>query len=177
LPTGTFKICIFGNGGVGKTSLIQRYVAGHFSESTKMTIGVDIASKRLEIEDWKVTLQIWDFGGEDRFRFFLPTYASGSSGGVFMYDLTRYSTLMEFDDWIKIFNSGANTENNKVPILMVGGKADLEEKRSVTFKEGCEFSKSHNMYDAIECSAKNGQNVELIFKSIARKIMENLELI
>ena len=70
MRTATFKICIFGDGGVGKTTLVQRYVTGQFSQSTKMTIGVDIVTKHVQIEDWFVTLQIWDFGGEERFRFF-----------------------------------------------------------------------------------------------------------
>ena len=69
MRTATFKICIFGDGGVGKTTLVQRYVTGQFSQSTKMTIGVDIVTKQVQIEDWFVTLQIWDFGGEARFRF------------------------------------------------------------------------------------------------------------
>jgi len=75
MQSATFKICIFGAGGVGKTTLVQRYITGHFRESTKMTIGADILIKELEINNWKVRLQIWDFGGEARFIFFLPPYA------------------------------------------------------------------------------------------------------
>ena len=67
----TYKICIFGNGGVGKTSLLQRYLTGEFTLNLKVTIGVDIASKSLKLEDSKVILQIWDFGGEERFKIFM----------------------------------------------------------------------------------------------------------
>ena len=175
--SATFKICFFGDGGAGKTTLIQRFVTGRFNESTLMTIGVDIATKQLKIEDWDVSLQIWDFGGEERFRFFLPAYARGSFAGIFMYDITRYSTLMDFDNWLKVFKNGANYELKPIPILMVGGKSDLEFDRGITFEQAQNFAASRNIFDVIECSSKTGQNVDLIFTYITRKIMENVGLI
>ncbi|MCK4688545.1 MAG: GTP-binding protein, partial [Candidatus Lokiarchaeota archaeon] len=80
-----FKICIFGDGGVGKTTLVKRYMTGVFKGDSTMTIGVDFHVKKLEINGLNVSLQIWDFAGEDRFRFLLPSYVIGASGGIFMY--------------------------------------------------------------------------------------------
>ncbi len=79
-----FKLCIFGDGGVGKTTLVKRYLTGVFAGDTTMTIGVDFHIKKLNIEGKEVGLQIWDFAGEDRFRFLLPSYVFGTSGGIFM---------------------------------------------------------------------------------------------
>ena len=177
MQSATFKICIFGAGGVGKTTLVQRYITGHFRESTKMTIGADILIKDLEFNDWKVRLQIWDFGGENRFRFFLPPYARGAFAGIFMYDITRYNSLLDFDEWVKIFMKGASFGGKEVPVLMVGGKLDLEERRMITAEEASHFALSRNVYKIIECSSKTGQNVELIFKDITNKIMEDYKLL
>jgi len=177
MQSATFKICIFGAGGVGKTTMVQRYITGRFKESTKMTIGADILIKELEFNNWKVRLQIWDFGGEARFRFFLPPYARGAFAGIFMYDITRYNTLLDFDDWVKIFMKGASFGERQVPVLMVGGKLDLEGRRTISAEEASHFALSRNVYKIIECSSKTGQNVELIFRDIANKIMEVYELI
>ncbi|TFG23464.1 MAG: GTP-binding protein [Promethearchaeota archaeon] len=177
LYSATFKICIFGNGGVGKTTLIQKYISGRFDQTTKMTLGVDILTKRIMMDKWNVTLQIWDFGGEERFRFFLPAYARGSFGGIYMYDITRYNSLLDFDDWITIFKKGAGYEQNPIPIIMVGGKLDLEEKRAIFFEDAHNFSRARNINDVIECSSKTGQNIELIFKYLCYRIMKNIEML
>lgn len=177
MNSATFKICIFGNGGVGKTTLIQKYISGRFEHQTKMTLGVDILTKRIMMGNWNLILQIWDFGGEERFRFFLPAYARGSFGGIFMYDTTRYNSLLDFDEWIAVFKRGAQYEQNPIPIIMVGGKIDLEDKRIVFFKDAHNFSRDRNINDVIECSSKTGQNVELIFRYLSYRIMKNNELI
>ena len=177
MQSATFKICIFGTGGVGKTTLVQRYITGRFRESTKMTIGADILIKELEFNDWKVRLQIWDFGGEERFRFFLPPYARGAFAGIFMYDITRYNSLIDFDEWVQIFMKGASFGDKQVPILMVGGKSDLEDRRMVSSEEASHFALARNVYKIIECSSKTGYNVELIFRDITNKIMEDYQLL
>jgi len=101
-----FKLCIFGDGGVGKTTLLGRYLTGIFKANQSITIGVDFHVKKLEVNGKKVLLQIWDFAGEKRFRFLLPSYVLGASGGIFMYDITRYSSLKNFPEWVKIFKNG-----------------------------------------------------------------------
>ena len=173
MQSGTFKICIFGDGGVGKTTLIQKYVSGHFKESTKMTIGLDIATKVIEVKDWSVKLQLWDFGGEERFRFFLPAYARGSFAGIFVYDITRYASLRNFDLWLSTFKKGVDFEYNPIPLLMVGAKSDLEDERSIPIEEALDFAQIKNIFEVIECSAKMGENVESIFEEITLKILKD----
>ena len=81
---GAFKLCIFGDGGVGKTTLVQRYLTKIFNEDLKMTIGADFSIKTFEIEGKKVVVRIWDFAGEERFKVLLPSFAKGADGGIFM---------------------------------------------------------------------------------------------
>ena len=173
MQSGTFKICIFGDGGVGKTTLIQKYVSGFFKESTKMTIGLDIATKVIEIKDWSVKLQLWDFGGEERFRFFLPAYARGSFAGIFVYDITRYASLRNFDLWLNTFKKGVDFEISPIPLLMVGAKLDLEDSRSIPIEEALDFAQIKNIFEVIECSSKTGENVESIFECITLQILKN----
>jgi len=175
-PEVTFKICIFGDGGVGKTTLTRRYLSGFFEMDTKMTLGAEIFVKYVSVKDMKVVLQIWDFGGEDMFRFLLPAYSRGSSGGIFMYDITRYQSLKKLDDWIKTFKEGLTEKEKQIPILIVGGKLDLQEKRSVLAEDTVNLLKSDNLFDHIECSAKSGENVELVFETLVRKMLENTNL-
>ena len=173
MQSGTFKICIFGDGGVGKTTLIQKYVSGYFKESTKMTIGLDIATKILEVKDWSVKLQLWDFGGEERFRFFLPAYARGSFAWIFVYDITRYASLRNFDDWLEMFKKGVDFEKKPIPLLMVGAKLDLEDERSIPIEEALDFAQIKGINEVIECSSKTGENVESVFISITLQILKS----
>ncbi len=174
---GTFKLCIFGDGGVGKTTLVNRYLTKVFDESIKMTIGADFYVKDLEIEGKKVVIRIWDFGGEQRFKVLLPSFAKGADGGIFMYDITRYTSVKNIDDWLSIFEKSAQDKQINIPIVMVGGKLDLQEKRSVATEDAVELSEKHNLQGYHECSSKTGENVEEIFISITKKIMESIKLI
>ncbi|MFX1311464.1 MAG: Rab family GTPase [Promethearchaeota archaeon] len=170
-----FKLCIFGDGGVGKSTLIRRYVTKVFEEKTKMTIGADFSVKNLEVDGKNVTLRIWDFAGEERFRVLLPSFVKGADGGIFMYDVTRYSTLNNIKDWLSIFKYFVSNDQTRIPIIMIGGKADLQDQRSVKPEEAKELSKNYNLQGFYECSSKTGDNVEIIFEDITRKMLENRE--
>lgn len=168
-----FKVCVFGDGGVGKTTLIRRFVTRIFKEDLKMTIGADFSVKNVEIDSRPITLRIWDFAGEDRFRVLLPAFAKGADGGIFMYDTTRYSSLGKIKDWLSIFEYFVSNDQTKIPIIMVGGKIDLEDKRSVFTEEAEELSRNYELRGYFECSSKTGDNVEEIFKFIAKTMVDN----
>ena len=171
-----FKVCIFGDGGVGKSCLVSRYLTGFFKTDTSMTIGVDFLLKMMEIDGKKVALQIWDFAGEDRFRFLLPRYADGASGAVFMFDITRNSSLKNLPEWLDVFKQGEDLHRD-IPIIMIGGKLDLRDRRSVYSKDAVDLAQKHNLYDYIECSAKTGENVEILFHKLTRALMERAGMI
>ena len=171
-PDVLFKVCFFGDGGVGKTTLIGRYITGIFKTNQSLTIGVDFHVKKIKVDNKIVSLQIWDFAGENRFRFLLPSYVLGASGGIFMYDITRFSSLKNFPEWIEIFKKGiTKAQDKRLPVLMVGGKLDLSYKRAVSSKEAYDLAKEHNLYGYIECSSKDGRNIEDIFTEIAKLML------
>lgn len=172
-----FKICIFGETCVGKTTLAQRFLKGYFEEDIKVTMGAEILVKFLEIEDKKIVLQVWDFGGESIFNFLLPLYSKGSSGGIFMFDLTRHNTLTRIKDWLDCFKQDLNFETEDIPILLVGSKLDLKDQINVSQKEAKVIAQRYNLFEYIECSSKTGENVELIFKTLLRRILRDNKLI
>jgi small GTP-binding protein len=165
--TSSFKILIFGDGGVGKTTLIQRYVTGSFNQSQKITIGVDFFTKTLFVNEEKVILQIWDFGGENRFRFILPAYCAGAKGGIFAFDTTRLESLLHINDWLEVVRGTVPT----LPIIMVGTKADLVDHRSVATEEIETKMQELAITDLFEVSSKTGQNVEEVFDAISRHML------
>jgi len=168
-----FKLCIFGTGGVGKTTLIKRFMTKIFEEDIKMTIGADFSIKNIKLDDRTVTLRIWDFAGEERFRVLLPSFAKGADGGIFMFDTTRYSSIRDIDDWLAIFEYFISESKATIPIIMVGGKIDLVDKKSIETEEAMELSNKYGLYGYFECSSKTGENVEEIFKFLANKMIEH----
>lgn len=173
----TYKVVIFGDAGCGKTTLTQRFLTNLFKSDTKMTIGVDFEVKSMDINGKKVKLQIWDFGGEERFRFLLPTYVRGANGALFMYDVTNYSSLAHIDDWMLVVRKEIKSEPDTFPIIVVGGKADLIDDREVTGDEGINIAKSRGVDGFIECSSKSGENVEETFDALTRLMIQKSKLL
>jgi small GTP-binding protein len=136
-----------------------------------MTIGVDFEVKSLSVDEQKVKLQIWDFGGEERFRFLLPTYVRGARGGLFLYDITNYSSIAHIDDWLSVIKKEIRAED-LFPIIVVGGKVDLVENREVSSADGIKIARSRNVNGFIETSSKTGENVETTFEALTRLMLE-----
>lgn len=163
------KVLTGGDGGVGKTTLLHRYVEGKFSSETKMTIGVEFFLKELMIDDQKVLLQLWDFGGQERFRFLLKSYVIGARGALLMFDLTRAMSLERIPEWVNI----CRKENPNLPILFLGSKADLLDDMNISKDYIMSFKEKFNLYDYLEVSSKTGQNVESAFESVTKEILKS----
>jgi len=162
------KILTAGEGGVGKTTLLHRYVEGKFSAETKMTIGVEFFLKEVIIDQKYCTLQLWDFGGQERFRFLLESYVLGAKGALLMFDLTRMMTLESLDQWIKIVRRG----DPNLPVLFLGTKLDLEDDIQVDDEYARSFLNEFNLIDYIKISSKTGENVGKAFEVLTRNILE-----
>lgn len=162
------KILTAGDGGVGKTTLLHRYVEGKFSAETKMTIGVEFFLKETEIDSKQCTLQLWDFGGQERFRFLLESYVLGAKGALLMFDLTRMSSLQNLEQWLNIVRKG----DPNLPVLFVGTKLDLGEEIQVDDDYAKSFLKEYNLIDFLKISSKTGEHVSDAFNILTQKILE-----
>jgi small GTP-binding protein len=168
----TFKILLLGNASVGKTSFTKRYCYNIFNPSERLTIGVDFHVKTIDLHDKKIKLQIWDVGGEDRFRFLLPTYCLGANAAFLLYDITRYDTLDNIGEWTSIVRQ----KSGAVPIMLVGAKVDLEaDQRKITREYGIQTAEKHNLASFAEISSKTGQNVTKTFEVLTELALEKME--
>ncbi|MHA1148391.1 MAG: Rab family GTPase [Promethearchaeota archaeon] len=162
------KILTAGEGGVGKTTLLHRYVEGKFSAETKMTIGVEFFLKELILEDRVCTLQLWDFGGQERFRFLLESYVLGAKGALLMFDLTRPMTLENLEQWVNIVRKS----DPHLPVLFIGTKLDLTEDIMVDDDYAAQYQEHFKLFDYMKISSKTGEGVHEAFEKLTRKILE-----
>jgi small GTP-binding protein len=158
-----YKLVVAGEGGVGKTTLIIRYCEGIFKHDTRTTVGVGFASKEVNLGDESIKLQIWDFGGEERFRFILPAYCKGANAALLAFDTTRFQSVRNLPEWVEIIRKNAGN----IPIILVGTKIDLDEKRTVKREEGEQFSKKNGLNGYYDVSSKTGLNVDTVFSRVA----------
>lgn len=166
----TFKVLMLGEASVGKTTLTHKYIRGIFIDNPRLTIGVDFFTKKIRINDKKISLQIWDFGGEERFRFLLPTYTKGSNAAYFLYDITSKNSLDSIGDWLEIVRENAGN----IPIILVGTKLDLEEYRQVDYSYAEKIKEKFALAGHIEVSAKTGKNIEESFKMMVKILMKQI---
>ncbi|UCG70883.1 MAG: GTP-binding protein [Thermoplasmata archaeon] len=167
------KICLIGEGGVGKTSLIKRFVFDQFADDYLITIGTKVTKKDLMIKDPKtkedrnVTMLIWDIMGQKGFREILrDAYFYGAQGAIAVCDVTRRDTLSDLEGWI---NSLYETSKS-VPLVFIGNKVDLANEAELSFKDVREFALKYEDPTVFLSSAKTGVNVNLAFRTLAEKI-------
>ena len=163
-----FKITLFGPGGVGKTSLLIRYIKDYFNPDLKQTIGSNFLIKDVELEDKHVRLLLWDIGGQEQFSKLRTIYFKGSNAALGVYDVTSPQSLLKLPGWV---SSIKKTVKKAIPMLVLGNKIDLE--RKVEKSEAEDLSKRLNC-EYLETSAKTGENVEIAFEKIARACLETI---
>ena len=117
-----FKIALFGEGGVGKSTLLAAKCHQTFNAASKMTIGIDFACVPFDEDpDHPSTLLAFDLGGQERFQFIHNSYIAGLKGAIILYDVTRFKSFDSIEKW----NNLIMTENPETPIVLVGAKKDL----------------------------------------------------
>jgi len=162
-----FKIVVLGESGVGKTSLLLRYVENKFTIATKSTIGSDFLSKEIEVDGKPITLQIWDTAGQERFQGLGNSFYRGADGVIFVFDVTRKKSFDELPAWKKSFLIQIGQEaNENFPMLILANKVDLDD-RQVSKTEARDWCTEQGV-QMYETSAKEAINVDKAFEEIAR---------
>ncbi|MHA1298321.1 MAG: Rab family GTPase [Candidatus Helarchaeota archaeon] len=172
-----FKVCLLGSPGVGKTSLVLRYVKNFFKDDYVSTIGADFLIKEINFPkmNLEIKLLLWDVGGQTKWKEIRSTYLMGSDGAIIVYDVTRRNTFQDVSNWIADLHKYVG---KSVPFVIVGNKIDLEqlEMREVTTKELEKFAKQLNIH-YFETSAKTGEVVETMFTRAAFDIIKDKALL
>ncbi len=160
------KIILIGDGGAGKTSLVNRFVHKKFSSIYKTTIGVDITPYQAFTKSGEpVRFVLWDMSGQTHFKRFRARFYTGTSGAIVVYDITNATSLKNVQSWIKECNEMCHRE---VPIAIIGNKADLDELQIAQFKAA---PRSNGEFPTIIASAKNNWNVEKGFFTLFETVI------
>ena len=165
-----FKLLLIGDSGTGKSSLILRFADDSFNGSFISTIGVDFKIKTVDVEGFKIKMQIWDTAGQERFRTIVSSYYRGAHGIIVVYDVTDTQSFSKIQHWLKEIE---NYGTDQVSKLIVGNKCDLNDKRTVDFASAKEFADEFGI-PIMEASARSNINVDKIFLAMAGNILEKI---
>ena len=158
------KIVFLGDQGVGKTSLITRFMYNTFDTHYAATIGIDFLSKTMYLDDKTIRLQLWDTAGQERFRSLIPSYIRDSKVAMIVYDVSNKESFDDIPRWCDYVRT---ERGNDVIIVLVGNKSDLPD-RVISTEEGEKLSKSLEFNLFMETSSKNGYGVKNLFKKVAK---------
>lgn len=160
------KICMLGASGVGKTSLVQRFVKSIYSEKYHTTIGVKIDKKELTLANQNVNLLLWDLQGEDDEHKIRPSFLRGASGFLLVVDLTRHETFVTAFS----IQQMVEKEVGALPFLVLFNKNDLTAEISISEDEIREVT-SRYAWEHLRTSAKTGESVEKAFQRLTEKML------
>ena len=163
-----FPICLLGEAGVGKTSLLTRFCDNSFKERYNNTIGVDFRVITLKYKNIISKIHIWDTAGQERFRSLALNYINNSQGFIFVYDITNRESFNNVENWV---NLALEKNNKNICNFLVGNKTDKEAERKVSIKEGEILAKEKNFF-FLETSAKTDDNVQKLFYYCLYRLIE-----
>ncbi len=176
-----FKVCLMGDGYVGKTSIRRKYLGEGFKRNYLPTLGVDFAQKPLEVDGKPTNLVIWDIAGQTVFQNLRKRYYEGSSGMILVYSVVDRTS---FDNASKWLVEAHDFVDDLPPLIVVGNKIDLRPgyppDEVVSTEEGQEFAKRfgeklNTPVKFIESSALTGENIEKVFSGLTRLMFDEVE--
>lgn len=157
------KVCLLGDTGVGKSSIVCRFVQDHFDHNISPTIGASFMTKTVPCGNELHKFLIWDTAGQERFHSLAPMYYRGSAAAVIVYDITKQDSFHTLKKWVKELKEHG-PEN--IVMAIAGNKCDLSDIREVPLKDAKEYAESIGAL-VVETSAKNAINIEELFQGSA----------
>lgn len=155
-----FKIVLIGDSGVGKSNLLSRFTRNEFSLESKSTIGVEFATRSIQVDEKTIKAQIWDTAGQERYRAITNAYYRGAVGALLVYDITKTASFENVSRWLKELRDHAESS---IAVMLVGNKSDLRHLRSVKTEDAQAFCEREGL-SFIETSALEATNVEKAFQ-------------
>lgn len=163
-----FSVVLIGDSGVGKSNLLSRFTTNEFNMESKSTIGVEFATRTIEVEGKKIKAQIWDTAGQERYRAITSAYYRGAVGALIIYDISKSNSYENCNHWLTELRENAD-EN--VAVGLIGNKSDLAHLRAVPTDEAKNFAQENQLLFT-ETSALNSENVDLAFRELITAIYQ-----
>lgn len=167
----SFKVVLLGEGCVGKTSLVLRYVENKFNDRHFSTLQASFLNKKINIAGKRVSLAIWDTAGQERFHALGPIYYRDSNGAILVYDVTDEDSFQKVKTWVKELRKMLG---NDVCLCIAGNKIDLEKGRAVSLEEADLYATSVGAKHFMT-SAKLNRGIEELFVDLAKRMIEVAE--
>lgn len=172
-----YKVLVIGDYGVGKTSIIRRYTEGYFTPNYKLTIGVDFALKNIDHKDGKISLQLWDIAGHERFGHMTHVYYKYAIAAILVFDLGRPATFESVLKWQKDLNEKVMLANeDPVPMVLLANKADIS-PNEIDKEKLDQFCEDNGFLAWYATSAKTNKNIdeamEFLIEAILKVASEN----
>ena len=173
-----YKICLLGDGGVGKTALRERFLGKGFQSGYILTIGADFAVQNLPIDGVQYKFQIWDLAGQQRFSAVRALYYKGSHGAILIFDQTRVDSLYNLEKWKEELYTNVGRE---IPFIILGNKSDLpdaiEQSEVDRFIQKLQSEIKDIPFNIkyLKTSAKSGLNVTEAFETLGLSIKSYIE--
>merc|ERR1711872_323734 len=159
-------VVLIGDSGVGKSNLLSRFTRNEFNLESKSTIGVEFATRSIQVDGKTIKAQIWDTAGQERYRAITSAYYRGAVGALLVYDIAKHLTYENVERWLKELRDHAD---QNIVVMLVGNKSDLRHLRAVPTDEAKAFAEKNNL-SFIETSALDSTNVETAFQNILTEI-------
>ncbi|KAM9522643.1 ras-related protein Rab-22A [Oncorhynchus nerka] len=160
------KVCLLGDTGVGKSSIVWRFVEDNFDPNINPTIGASFMTKTVQYQNELHKFLIWDTAGQERFRALAPMYYRGSAAAIIVYDITKEDSFQTLKNWVKELRQHGPPN---IVVAIAGNKCDLSDAREVSEKDAKDYADSiHAIF--VETSAKNAININEVFIEISQRI-------
>ena len=168
-----FKIITLGESGVGKTSIIKRYVHNIFDTDCLSTIGINFSFKEVERKGKKIQLKFYDTAGQEKYRSLTKSYYKNAEGVLFVFSLDNQNTFEKIKDWVDSFIQNQNGKDN-IPRYLIGNKCDLERKID---EESIEDLKNKlNIKKYFETSAKESIKINEVIEELTDDLYKIYEM-
>ncbi|XP_033626891.1 ras-related protein Rab-22A-like [Asterias rubens] len=160
------KLCLLGDSGVGKSSIVQRFVCDSYQDSIPPTIGASFMSKTISVGEKSFKFQIWDTAGQEKYRGLAPMYYRGAAAAVIVYDITSQISFVKVRDWIRELQQHG-PEN--IVIAIAGNKFDMADLREVETRTAMDYAQDIGAVFT-ETSAKTAENIKDLFLKISERL-------
>ncbi|CAF4753245.1 unnamed protein product [Pieris macdunnoughi] len=169
--TNNFKVVLLGEGCVGKTSILLRYIEDKFNDKHLSTLQATFLNKKLNINNKRINLSIWDTAGQERFHALGPIYYRHSHGAVLVYDITDDHSFAKVQNWVKELKKMLGAD---IVLVIAGNKIDLEHERTVSLEEAERYAELVGAKH-FHTSAKLNRGVEELFLELSRAMLDRSE--